>query len=63
MRTNWDEMASNVSDGVAKLTEKDVSGQRLCIALSRITVCFSYNDGWSVEEYKYPEIAFHDYLT
>ena len=37
MRTNLDEMASNVSDGVVKLTEKDVSGQRLCIALSRIT--------------------------
>ena len=50
MQTNWVEMASNLSDGVVKLTEIDVSGQRLCIALSRITVCFSYNDGWSVEE-------------
>ena len=50
MRTNLDEMASNLSDGVVKLTEKDVPGQRLCIALSRITVCFTYNDGWSVEE-------------
>ena len=29
MRTNFDEMASNVSDGVVKLTEKDVSEQRL----------------------------------
>ena len=38
MRTNLDEMASNVSDGVVTLTEKDVTGQRLCIALSRITV-------------------------
>ena len=38
MRTNLDEMASNVSDGVVKLTEKDESEQRLCIALSRITV-------------------------
>ena len=50
MRTNLDEMASNASDGVDKLTEKDVSGQRLYIALSIITVGFSYNDGWSVEE-------------
>ena len=50
MRTNLDEMTSNVSDGIVKLTEKDVSGQHLCIALSRITVCFSYNDDWSVEE-------------
>ena len=33
-----------------RLTEKDVSEQRLCIALSRITVCFTYNDGWSIEE-------------
>ena len=38
MRTNLDEMASNVSDGVVTLTEKDVSEQRLCIALSSITV-------------------------
>ena len=38
MRTNLDEMASNVSDGVVTLTEKDVTEQRLCIALSRITV-------------------------
>ena len=52
MRTNFDEMASNVSDGV---TEKDVSEQRLCISLSRITVCFTYNDVWRVEEYKDPE--------
>ena len=50
MRTNLDEMASNVADDVVKFTEKDVSEQRLCIALSRITVCFSYNDWWSVEE-------------
>ena len=54
MRTNLDEMASNVSDGVVTLTEKDVTGQRLCIALSRITVdasiCFTYNDGWSGEK-------------
>ena len=53
MRTNLDEMTSNVSDGVVKLTEKDVPGQ--CIALLRITVCYSYKDGWSVEEYKNPE--------
>ena len=26
MRTNFDEMASNVSDGVVTLTEKDVTG-------------------------------------
>ena len=26
------------------------SGQRLCIARSRITVCYSYNVGWRVEE-------------
>ena len=38
MRTNLDEMASNVSYSVVQLTEKDVSGQRLCISLSRITV-------------------------
>ena len=38
VRTNLDEMASNVSYCVVQLTEKDVSGQRLCIALSRITV-------------------------
>ena len=64
MRTNFDEMASNVSDGVVKLTEKDVSEQRLCIALSRITVCSTYNGGWSVEELKgRNEIAFHDYLA
>ena len=50
MRTKLDEMASNVSDGEVKLTEKYVSGQRLCIALSRITVGFSYTDGWRVEE-------------
>ena len=37
MRTNLDEMASNVSGGVVKLIEKDVSAQRLCSALSRIT--------------------------
>ena len=43
-------MASNVSDSVVKLTEKDVSWQRLCTALSRITICFSYNDDCSVEE-------------
>ena len=29
MRTNFDEMASNLLDGVVKLTEKDVSEQRL----------------------------------
>ena len=52
---NLNEMASNVSDGVVTFTEKDVSGQSLCIALSRITVSFTYNDGWSVEEYKDPE--------
>ena len=45
MRTNGDEVASNVSDGVAKLTEKDVSASRIWP-----TVCFSHNDGWSVEE-------------
>ena len=55
MRTNLDEMASNVSDGVVTLTEKDVTGQRLCIALSRITVHASmlhlyYSDGWSGEK-------------
>ena len=59
MRTNVDETASNVSDGVVQskniyslvqLTEKYVSGQRLCIARSRITVCYSYNVGWRVEE-------------
>ena len=50
MRTNLDEMAGNVSGGVVKLIEKDVTGQRLCIALSRITVCFTYNDGWTIEE-------------
>ena len=38
MRTNLDEMASNVSDGVVKLTEKYVYGERLYIARSRITV-------------------------
>ena len=38
MRTNLDEMASNVSYCVVQLTEKEVSWQRLCIALSRITV-------------------------
>ena len=34
MRTKLDEMASNVSYCVVQLTEKDVPGQRLCIALS-----------------------------
>ena len=41
VRTNLDEMALNVSGGFVKLIEKDVSGQRLCSALSRITVCFT----------------------
>ena len=48
MRTNLDEMASNVSDGVVKLTDKYVYGERLYIARSRITVCHRYNDGWRV---------------
>ena len=50
VRTNLEEMASNVSGGIVKLIEKDVSVQPLCSAISRITVCITYNDGWSVEE-------------
>ena len=44
----------NVSGGVVKLIGKDVFAQRLCSAISRITVglCFTYNDGWSIEGIK-----------
>ena len=48
-----DKLGRNGFDCIGRrclVTEKDVSEQRLCIALSRITVCFTYNDGWSVEE-------------
>ena len=45
-----DEMASNVMGDMVKLTDKNVHRQRLCIALSKNTVCHSYDDGWSVEE-------------
>ena len=40
MRTNLDEMASNVSDGVVKLTGKDVSGRTFMhtVAGSIITI-------------------------
>ena len=65
MRTNVDEMASNVSDGVVKLTEKYVSGQRLCISRSRITVYATVTTmvGVSRNEKIRNEIAFHDYLA
>ena len=41
MRTNLDEMASNISDGVVKLAEKDVPGRELHSAISIITLCYS----------------------
>ena len=66
MRTNLDEMASNVSGGVVKLIEIDVSAQRLCSAISRIrpTVCYTYNMvGVSRNKKIRNEIAFHDYLA
>ena len=62
-----DEMASNASDGVVKLTEKDVSGQSLCIALSRITVQvyapLTTMVVVSRNKKSRNEIAFHDYLA
>ena len=67
MRTNLDEMASNVSYCVVQLTEKDVSGQRLCIALSRITVqvyaSLTTMVGVSRNKKIRNEIDFHDYLA
>ena len=65
MRTNLDEMASNVSDGVVKLTGKYVSRQRLCIALSRITIYATVTMmiGVSRNKKSRNEIAFHDYIA
>ena len=67
MLTNLDEMASNVSDGVVKLTEKDVPGQSLCIALSRITIYILQTVttmvGVSRNKKIRNEIAFYDYLA
>ena len=58
-------MTSNVSDGVVKLTEKDVPGQRLFIALSRVTLYATVTKIVEVSRNKKVrnEIAFHDYLA
>ena len=65
MRTNLDEMASNISDGVVKLTQKDVPGQRLFIAIQREShyVIVKKMIGVSRNKNIRNEIAFQDYLA
>ena len=66
MRTNLDEMASNVSGGIVKLIEKDVSVQRLCSAIiyrelqyASLTTMVVVSRNKKIRN----EIAFHDYLA
>ena len=65
MHTNLEEMASNISDGVVNLTEKDVPGQRSCIALYRESQYAIVKTMVGVSRNKKirNEIAFHDYLA
>ena len=65
MWTNFDEMASNISDGIVKLTEKDMPGQRLCIALYRESQYATVKTMVGVSRNKKirNKIAFHDYLA
>ena len=65
MRTNLDEMASNISAGVVKLTQKDVPGQRLFIATHRESHYAIVKKMVGVLRNKNirNEIAFQDYLA